>query len=69
MTEPTQRDFLLFLGKQLQSPEAGPSMMVAALRTVSYTLKTLGEVPFEFKEVLDNTVVAAVSHSSKLVSP
>ncbi|XP_058736234.1 protein SWEETIE-like isoform X1 [Vicia villosa] len=67
MTEPTQRDFLLFLGKQLQSPEAGPSMMVAALRTVSYTLKTLGEVPFDFKEVLDNTVVAAVSHSSKLV--
>ncbi|RHN44030.1 hypothetical protein MtrunA17_Chr7g0214901 [Medicago truncatula] len=67
MTEPTQRDFLLFLGKQIQSPEAGPSMMVAALRTVSYTLKTLGEVPFEFKEVLDNTVVAAVSHSSKLV--
>ncbi|KAK2359319.1 HEAT repeat-containing protein [Trifolium repens] len=67
MTEPTQRDFLLFLGKQLQSPEAGPSMMVAALRTVSYTLKTLGEVPFEFKEILDNTIVAAVSHSSKLV--
>jgi len=26
------------------------------------------QVPFEFKEVLDNTVVAAVSHSSKLVS-
>lgn len=67
MTEPTQRNFLLFLGKQLQSPEAGPSMMVAALRTLSYTLKTLGEVPVEFKEILDNTVVAAVSHSSKLV--
>ncbi|XP_061348491.1 protein SWEETIE-like isoform X3 [Gastrolobium bilobum] len=42
-------------------------MKVAALRTLSYTLKTLGEVPSEFKEVLDNTVVAAVSHSSKLV--
>ncbi|XP_027350855.1 protein SWEETIE [Abrus precatorius] len=67
MTEPTQRSFLVFLGKQLQSPEAGPSMKVAALRTLSYTLKTLGEVPFEFKEVLDDTVVAAVSHSSKLV--
>ncbi|TKY64772.1 HEAT repeat-containing protein 5B [Spatholobus suberectus] len=67
MTEPTQRSFLVFLGKQLQSPEASPSMKVAALRTLSYTLKTLGEVPFEFKEVLDNTVVAAVSHSSKLV--
>ncbi|XP_022635843.1 protein SWEETIE isoform X2 [Vigna radiata var. radiata] len=67
MTEPTQRSFLVFLGKQLQSPEAGPSMKVAALRTLSYTLKTVGEVPFEFKEILDNTVVAAVSHSSKLV--
>ncbi|CAJ1844997.1 unnamed protein product [Sphenostylis stenocarpa] len=67
MTEPTQRSFLVFLGKQLQSSEAGPSMKVAALRTLSYTLKTLGEVPFEFKEILDNTVVAAVSHSSKLV--
>ncbi|XP_027929548.1 protein SWEETIE isoform X2 [Vigna unguiculata] len=67
MTEPTQRNFLVFLGKQLQSPEAGPSMKVAALRTLSYTLKTVGEVPFEFKEILDNTVVAAVSHSSKLV--
>ncbi|WVZ04946.1 hypothetical protein V8G54_018292 [Vigna mungo] len=66
MTEPTQRSFLVFLGKQLQSPEAGPSMKVAALRTLSYTLKTVGEVPFEFKEILDNTVVAAVSHSSKL---
>ncbi|KAK7304321.1 hypothetical protein VNO77_45189 [Canavalia gladiata] len=67
MTEPTQRNFLVFLGKQLQSPEAGSSMKVAALRTLSYTLKTLGEVPSEFKEVLDDTVVAAVSHSSKLV--
>uniref|UniRef100_A0A0R0FEX9 HEAT repeat-containing protein 5B n=1 Tax=Glycine max TaxID=3847 RepID=A0A0R0FEX9_SOYBN len=67
MTEPTQRSFLVFLGNQLQSPEAGPSMKVVALRTLSYTLKTLGEVPLEFKEVLDNTVVASVSHSSKLV--
>ncbi|CAL0321677.1 unnamed protein product [Lupinus luteus] len=67
MTEPTQRSFLVFLGKQLESPELGASMKVAALRTLSYTLKTLGEVPLEFKEVLDTTVVAAVSHSSKLV--
>ncbi|XP_019453005.1 PREDICTED: HEAT repeat-containing protein 5B isoform X4 [Lupinus angustifolius] len=67
MTEPTQRSFLVFLGKQLESPELGASMKVAALRTLSYTLKTLGEVPLEFKEVLDSTVVAAVSHSSKLV--
>ncbi|KAI4352232.1 hypothetical protein L6164_006505 [Bauhinia variegata] len=66
MTEPTQRSFLVFLGTQLQS-ETGPSVKVVALRTLSYTLKTLGEVPLEFKEVLDNTVVAAVSHSSKLV--
>ncbi|RYR59970.1 hypothetical protein Ahy_A04g017089 isoform A [Arachis hypogaea] len=61
MTEPTQRNFLL------QSSEAGPYMKVAALRTLSYTLKTLGEVPLEFKAVLDESVVSAVSHSSKLV--
>ncbi|XP_022772079.1 protein SWEETIE isoform X3 [Durio zibethinus] len=67
MTEPTQRSFTVFLGKQLQSPEASPSMKIAALRTLSYTLKTLGEVPHEFKEVFDNTVVAAVSHLSQLV--
>jgi hypothetical protein len=67
MTEPTQRSFLVFLGKQLQSPDASPSMKISALRTLSYTLKTLGEVPFEFKEVLDNTVMAAVSHPSQLV--
>lgn len=67
MTEPTQRSFLVFLGKQLQSVDASPFMKIAALRTLSYTLKTLGEVPSEFKEVLDSTVVAAVSHSSQLV--
>ncbi|XVE72050.1 hypothetical protein DITRI_Ditri11bG0007500 [Diplodiscus trichospermus] len=67
MTEPTQRSFTVFLGKQLQSTEASPPMKIAALRTLSYTLKTLGEVPHEFKEIFDNTVVAAVSHSSQLV--
>ncbi|XP_052195097.1 protein SWEETIE isoform X2 [Diospyros lotus] len=67
MTEPTQRTFLVFLGKQLQSSDASPSMKVAAFRTLSYALKTLGEVPLEFKEVLDNTVVAALSHYSPLV--
>ncbi|TYJ25897.1 hypothetical protein E1A91_A07G080300v1 [Gossypium mustelinum] len=67
MTEPSQRSFTVFLGEQLQSPEASPSMKIAALRTLSYTLKTLGEVPLEFKEVFDNTVVAAVSHSYQLV--
>ncbi|XP_008459469.1 protein SWEETIE isoform X1 [Cucumis melo] len=67
MTEPTQRNFLVFLGNQLQSEDASPSMKIACLRTLSYTLKTLGEVPSEFKEVLDSTVIAAVSHSSQLV--
>ncbi|KAL4570973.1 hypothetical protein LXL04_017722 [Taraxacum kok-saghyz] len=67
MTEPTQRVFLVNLGKQLQSPDANPSMKIAALRTLSYTLKTLGEVPVEFKEVLDDTAVAALSNSSPLV--
>ncbi|XP_039034805.1 protein SWEETIE isoform X2 [Hibiscus syriacus] len=67
MTEPSQRSFTVFLGEQLQSSEASPSMKIAALRTLSYTLKTLGEVPHEFKEVFDNTVDAAISHSSQLV--
>ncbi|XP_024454181.2 protein SWEETIE isoform X3 [Populus trichocarpa] len=67
MTEPTQRGFLVFLGKQLESSDATPSMKIAALRTLSYTLKTLGEVPLEFKELFDSTIVAAVSHSSQLV--
>ncbi|XP_009622413.1 protein SWEETIE [Nicotiana tomentosiformis] len=67
MSEPTQRGLLVLLGKQLQSPDATPSMRVAALRTMSYALKTLGEVPAEFKEVLDNTVVAAVSQHAPLV--
>lgn len=31
---------------QLQSPDASPPMQVAALRTLSYGLKTLGEVNF-----------------------
>ncbi|KAK1433251.1 hypothetical protein QVD17_10160 [Tagetes erecta] len=67
MTEPTQRVFLVNLGKQLLSPDASPSMKIAALRTLSYALKTLGEVPLEFKEVLDDTAVAALSNSSPLV--
>ncbi|KAI3726462.1 hypothetical protein L1987_66259 [Smallanthus sonchifolius] len=67
MTEPTQRVFLVNLGKQLQSPDASPSMKIAALRTLSYALKTLGEVPLEFREVLDDTAVSALSNSSPLV--
>ncbi|EEF45628.1 conserved hypothetical protein [Ricinus communis] len=51
----------------LESSDASPYMKIAALRTLSYTLKTLGEVPSEFKEVIDDTVVAAISHSSELV--
>ncbi|KAK6150970.1 hypothetical protein DH2020_015902 [Rehmannia glutinosa] len=67
MSEPTQRSFSVFLAKQLVSSDSTPSMRVAALRTLSYVLKTLGEVPLEFKEVLDDTVVAALSHHSPLV--
>ncbi|XP_021759988.1 protein SWEETIE-like isoform X1 [Chenopodium quinoa] len=67
MTEPTQRSFLVILGKQLESPDSSPPMKVAALRTLSYTLNTLGEVPLEFREVLDDTVVAALSHPSQMV--
>ncbi|XP_042482269.1 protein SWEETIE [Macadamia integrifolia] len=67
MTEPTQRSFLVLLGKQLDSSEISPSMAVVILRTISYTLKSMGEVPLELKEVLDDTVVAALSHSVLLV--
>ncbi|KAJ8637016.1 hypothetical protein MRB53_011283 [Persea americana] len=67
MTEPTQRSFLVLLARQLESPDSNPAMRVAALRTLSYLLATLGEVPPEFKEVLDNTVVVALSHSSLIV--
>ncbi|KAL8123865.1 hypothetical protein AgCh_011749 [Apium graveolens] len=67
MSEPTQRGFLVLLGKQLQAPDASPAIQIASLRTLSYALKTLGEAPPEFKEVLDNTVVAALSHPSPLV--
>ncbi|XP_026402924.1 protein SWEETIE [Papaver somniferum] len=67
MTESTQRSFLVLLGRQLEFHDISPSMEVAVLRTCSYILKTLGEVPLEFKEVLDNTVVAALSHSAVLV--
>ncbi|KAG9140394.1 hypothetical protein Leryth_018528, partial [Lithospermum erythrorhizon] len=67
MSEPTQRDFLVFLCKQLQSAEVTPFMLVASMRTLSHVLKTLGEVPLEFKDLLDNTVVAALSYDSPLV--
>ncbi|KAJ8751677.1 hypothetical protein K2173_025839 [Erythroxylum novogranatense] len=67
MTEPTQRGFSVFLGKQLESPNVGPSMKIAALRTLSYTLKTLGEVPSELREIFDKTVDVAISHASDLV--
>ncbi|RLM55986.1 HEAT repeat-containing protein 5B isoform X5 [Panicum miliaceum] len=64
MTEPTQRELLVFLGRKLESSNYTAPMRVAALRILSYLLRSLGEVPAEFKDVLDNTVVAALSHSS-----
>ncbi|WVZ80108.1 hypothetical protein U9M48_027611 [Paspalum notatum var. saurae] len=64
MTEPTQREFLVFLGKKLESSNYTTPMRVATLRILSYLLRSLGEVPSEFKDILDNTVVAALSHSS-----
>ncbi|KFK41114.1 hypothetical protein AALP_AA2G087800 [Arabis alpina] len=67
MTEPSQRSFSVFLGKQLQSSDASPSMKIVALRALSYTLKTLGEVPHEFREFFDDTVGAALSHFLDLV--
>ncbi|KAG9458284.1 hypothetical protein H6P81_002792 [Aristolochia fimbriata] len=67
MTEPTQRTFLVLLGRQLELPSISPYKAVAILRTLSYLLTTIGEVPGEFKEILDNTVIAALSHSSLLV--
>ncbi|PIA63576.1 hypothetical protein AQUCO_00201132v1 [Aquilegia coerulea] len=67
MSETTQTSFLVLLGKQLESPDLSPPMKVAALRTLSYILTTLGEVPLAFKDVLDNTIVAALSHPERLV--
>ncbi|CAA0839600.1 HEAT repeat-containing protein, partial [Striga hermonthica] len=67
MSEPTQRSFSVFLAKQLLPSDSTPFMRVVALRTLSYVLKTLGEVPLEFKEVLDDTVVVALTHDSPLV--
>ncbi|XP_010419035.1 PREDICTED: HEAT repeat-containing protein 5B-like [Camelina sativa] len=67
MMEPSQRSFSVFLGKQLQSSNAGPSMKIVALRALSFTLKTLGEVPHEFKDFFDDTVGAALSHFLDLV--
>jgi len=64
MTEPTQRELLVFLGRKLESSNYTAPMRVATLRILSYLLRSLGEVPAEFKDVLDNTVVAALSHSS-----
>ncbi|XP_047080825.1 protein SWEETIE isoform X2 [Lolium rigidum] len=64
MTEPTQREFLVFLGRKLESSNYTAPMRVATLRILSYLLRSLGQVPSEFKDVLDNTVVAALSHSS-----
>ncbi|EFH64838.1 binding protein [Arabidopsis lyrata subsp. lyrata] len=51
----------------LQSSNASSSMKIVALRALSYTLKTLGEVPHEFKEFFDDTVGAALSHFLDLV--
>ncbi|WZZ06311.1 hypothetical protein YC2023_092232 [Brassica napus] len=67
MMESSQRSFSVFLGKQLQSSDASPSMKIVALRALSYTLKTLGEVPQEFREFFDDTVGAASSHFLDLV--
>ncbi|KAF7096581.1 hypothetical protein CFC21_098502 [Triticum aestivum] len=64
MTEPTQGEFLVFLGKKLESSNYSAPTRVATLRILSYLLRSLGEVPSEFKDILDNTVVAALSHSS-----
>ncbi|KMZ69414.1 HEAT repeat-containing protein [Zostera marina] len=64
MSEPIQRSFLVQLAIQLESSGFTPSKGIATLRILSYLLEVLGEVPIEFKEVLDNTVVAALSNSS-----
>ncbi|XP_047310511.1 protein SWEETIE isoform X2 [Impatiens glandulifera] len=67
MMEPTQRSSLVYIAKQLKSPDTIPAMKVAVLCILSYSLKSLGEVPLEFKEVLDDTVIAALSHHLPLV--
>ncbi|XP_044958991.1 protein SWEETIE isoform X1 [Hordeum vulgare subsp. vulgare] len=64
MTEPTQGEFLVFLGRKLESSNYTAPTRVATFRILSYLFRSLGEVPSEFKDILDNTVVTALSHSS-----
>ncbi|OAY83386.1 HEAT repeat-containing protein 5A [Ananas comosus] len=64
MIEPTKRNFLVLLGQKLESSDCSPPMMVAILRVLSYLLTSLGEVPAEFKVILDDTIVSSLSHSS-----
>lgn len=64
MSEPTQKEFMILLAKQLCLPDTSPSMLVVTLRTLSHLLTTLGEVPLDSKEVLDNSLVAILSNSS-----
>ncbi|THU48918.1 hypothetical protein C4D60_Mb06t04050 [Musa balbisiana] len=67
LTESSQRSFLGFLGRKLETADCSPSMRVATLRILSYLLNNLGEVPIEFKNILDNTVVGALCDSSSHV--
>ncbi|XP_009403181.3 protein SWEETIE isoform X2 [Musa acuminata AAA Group] len=67
LTESSQRSFLGFLGRKLETADCSPSMRVATLRILSYLLNNLGEVPVEFKNILDNTVVGALCDSSSHV--
>ncbi|XP_057828164.2 protein SWEETIE isoform X1 [Cryptomeria japonica] len=64
MSEPTQKEFMILLAKQLCLPDTSPSMLVVTLRTLSHLLTTLGEVSLDSKEILDNSLVETLSNSS-----
>ncbi|XP_020585694.1 LOW QUALITY PROTEIN: HEAT repeat-containing protein 5B [Phalaenopsis equestris] len=64
MTEAAQKSFLVHLARKLKSADFCQSAGVAIFRILSYLLTALGEVPGEFKDIIDDTVVAALSHSS-----
>ncbi|CAI5959281.1 unnamed protein product, partial [Closterium sp. NIES-65] len=67
MGEEAQREFTRTLTHQLTASDMGPHMLVAALRTLSHLLNTLGEVTQAAREALDYGLLATLSNSSPAV--
>ncbi|GJP80955.1 hypothetical protein CLOP_g11146 [Closterium sp. NIES-67] len=67
MGEEAQREFTRTLTHQLTASDMGPHMLVAALRTLSHLLTTLGEVTQAAREALDYGLLATLSNPSPAV--